>query len=484
MSRGPLRPFRFEHSNHFRRLGHWAIGVVVLFFLVSPAAYAQSAGDELGSLREEVRQLRDELAMLRALVVSGESSGRVPSSQAVFDASLFDAGTQNTVPGDSQLSSTALLPLIQAQVAEHARTKVESNSRMPVRLFGTILSNTFYNSGNANWLDAPNVVPAESGSGGTGSFSSTLRQTRIGAVIDGPDVGGFRTSGFFAMDFFGGVPGFRTGQTMGVPRLLYGFMRLDGEKTAFEIGQDLMPLAPRNPESLGSFSFPSLFYSGNLYFRVPQARVERAFNLGDADVMQLDVAIVAPVSGDLPTESFTFAPPRLPGEGSRRPALQARLAWRRTGPVPGEPHAEVGMSGHYGSERRSSGSVSSWATAFDFMLQRGRLSLQGEAWAGQNIDAFGGSVGQLAKSRGGFAEVGWTATPRLGFNSGFGIDSLFDHDRFAADISENASLFANAIYQFTPEFATSFEWRRLMTRRVDAAEGSNNHFNMAFAYSF
>ena len=438
----------------------------------------------LESLREEVSQLRDELAMLRELVVSGESFGSVGSPQAVFDATPFDTEARNTVPGDSTASSIARLPLIQAQVAELARTKVESNSRMPVRLFGAILSNTFYNSGNANWLSAPNVVPAGSGQGSTGSFSSTLRQTRVGAIIDGPDVGSFRTSGFFAMDFFGGIPGFRTGQTMGVPRLLYGFMRLDGEKTAFEIGQDLMLLAPRNPESLASFSFPNLFYSGNLYFRVPQLRVERAFVLGDSDIVQMDLAIVAPVSGDLPTDSFTFVPPRLPGEGSKRPALQGRLAWRRTGPVPGEPYAEVGMSGHYGSERRLSGSVSSWAAAFDFMARRGRLSLQGEAWVGQNIDAFGGSVGQLAKSRGGFAELGLRVNPKLGFNGGFGIDSLFDRDRFAINITENASLFANAIYQFTPEFATSFEWRRLMTHRVDAAELFNNHFNMAFAYSF
>ena len=469
MSLGPSRPIRSGRCNSLGWRVHLAARLSFLFLLLPGAAWAQSAGDEFENLREEVAELRAELEMLRQLLVSGEGADR---SGPAYDEPALNAANRDRGQGDRQPGPGVPIPLIQAQVEELVQTKVESNSRMPVRLFGTILSNTFYNSGEANWLVAPNVVPS-TGQGSTGSFSSTLRQTRLGAIIDGPDVGSFRTSGFFAMDFFGGVPGFRTGQTMGVPRLLYGFMRLDGEKTSFEIGQDLMLLAPRNPQSLASFSFPSLFYSGNLYLRVPQIRIERRLDIGSSDVLGMDLAIVAPISGDLPTGSFTFTPPKLAGEGSRRPAFQGRLSWRRTGPVPGEPYAEVGLSGHYGSERRSSGLLSSWATAFDFMARRGSLSLQGEAW-----------VGQLAKSRGGFAEVGWSANPRVGFHGGFGIDSLFDSDRFPTDLRENSSVFANTIYQFTPEFATSFEWRRLLTRRVTRARAHNNHFNMAFAYSF
>ena len=135
------------------------------------------------------------------------------------------------------------VPIVQAQVAEFAQTKVESSTKFPVKIFGTIASNTFWNSNNTDWLDTPNFATASNG----GSFSSTLRQTRIGASIDGPEVGGFKTSGVVAMDFFGGISNFSTGQTMGLPRLLYGYMRLDGTRTAFEIGQDHMILAPKNP---------------------------------------------------------------------------------------------------------------------------------------------------------------------------------------------------------------------------------------------
>ena len=456
---------------------------LALLLLVPTGSKGQARDPEIQSLREEVRQLRAELEALRAEVRSGgvaEPSGLGASRSQAYPATAIE----DSAADQAGSAAAELLPLLQAQVDEHAQTKVESNSRMPVRLFGTILSNTFFNSGEANWLDAPNVVPPAAGLASTGSFSSTLRQSRLGAIIDGPDVGGFSTTGVFALDFFGGVPSFKTGQTMGIPRLLYRFMRLENDNTAVQIGQDLMVLAPQNPTSLAAFSFPNLFYSGNLYLRVPQARVERTFQSGRQDQLELQLGITAPVSGDIPTDSFTFVPPNLPGERSRRPAVQGRLAWRREGLIPGEPLLELAASGHYGTERRDSGDLSSWVGALDFMAIGERFGAKGEFWVGQNVDAFGGSVGQLAKSRGGFFEGKFRPSEQLEFNGGFGIDSLFDQVAFPADLEENSTFFANTIYQFTPEFATSLEWRRLLTTPTAGKNRTNHHLNLVFAYSF
>ena len=454
--------------------------------LVPPVAGAQTGEGEIAVLREEVSGLRRELAALRAEFQNMTERGNTGRPNDGPEESSGATSTREPSPvGPNQsLQNHPLLGLLETQIDELAQTKVESNSRMPVRFFGTILSSTFFNSGEANWLDIPNVVPPDRTSPSKGSFSSNLRQSRLGAIIDGPEVGSFQTSGFLAMDFFGGVPGFKTGQTMGIPRLLYAFMRLDGPTTAFEIGQDLMILAPRNPTSLAAFSFPNLFYSGNLYLRVPQARVEQVFGRGRKNEVELQLGIVAPVSGDLPTDSFTFVPPNLPGEKSRRPAVQARVAWRRTGGIPGEPVFELGASGHYGSERRTGRSPSSWVGSLDFMARSRHVGVQGEFWVGQNIDAFGASIGQLAKSRGGFFEGTYITNDRLAFHAGFGIDSLFDRVAFPAPLTENATFFANTIYQFTPEFATSLEWRRLMTTPSTGTRRINNHFNMVFAYSF
>jgi hypothetical protein len=46
--------------------------------------------------------------------------------------------------------------MLQAQVGNWP-VKVEAASKFPVTLTGTILSNTVYNSGDANWLES-NIV--------------------------------------------------------------------------------------------------------------------------------------------------------------------------------------------------------------------------------------------------------------------------------------------------------------------------------------
>jgi hypothetical protein len=52
------------------------------------------------------------------------------------------------------------MDMLQTQVAELAQTKVESTTRLPVKLFGTVHAGVFANSDNANWLDNPNIVNA------------------------------------------------------------------------------------------------------------------------------------------------------------------------------------------------------------------------------------------------------------------------------------------------------------------------------------
>jgi hypothetical protein len=145
---------------------------------------------------------------------------------------------------------------------------------------------------------------------------------------------------------------------------------------------------------------------------------------------------------------------------------------------------EIGLSGHSGSERYVTGSSSSWAGAVDFEAKAGRAGIAGEWFAGRNIDAFGGSLGQLAKSAGGFIEARVAATRRLGFNAGYGTDRLFHRSAFPVPLIRNSTVFANTIYQFTPELATSFEYSWLSTTPAVGKARRNNHFNLVLAYSF
>ncbi len=456
-----------------------------------PPLPAQTQEEEMRSMRLELRQLRqeldtlrDEVRQLKAPAVQPQPAGapQQPRGQEAAQAS------PQTVPesGSAEVTSVAdALPLLQAQVAEQAQTKVESNSKLPVKIFGTIVSNTFVNTGEVNWLENPNIVVPAPASLPAGSFSSTLRQSRIGAVVEGPTIGSAKVNGFFAVDFLGGVPNFQTGQVMGIPRLLYAFVRVEGAKTALEVGQDQMILAPRNPTSLAAMSFPDLYRSGNLYLRAPQVRVEHTFSAGKSGDILAVGGIMAPVAGDFASNALTFVPPNLAGERSRWPALQARLAWRGRPAGVGEDKGwEIGVSGHYGRERYIASVTPSWATALDFDAHSGRVGLGGEWFVGRNLDAFGGALGQLAKSTGGFFEGRLRATPRLEFNSGFGKDRLFDLSGYKVTMAGNTGVYANTIFRWTPELASSIEYRWLSTVPTQGAARRNNHINFVFAYSF
>ncbi len=369
--------------------------------------------------------------------------------------------------------------MLQTQIAELAQVKVESESRMPVKIFGTIHTNVFANSGTPNWLENPNLVAAPPADGRQGTFSATLRQTRIGLSMAGPTVGSARASANVAMDFFGGIPGFQTGQVMGLPRLLVAFARIETDRTAVEIGQDQMMLAPRDPTSLAAFAFPALFRSGNLYLRTPQARIEQVI----AGNVRLSGGIVAPIAGDLATEDYRFVPPALSGERSRRPGVQAHIGFA-SGPADAERVAGFGVSGHYGWERRVGELADSWAAAFDFGVRRDRVGLAGEAFVGENIDAFGGALGLDARAAGGWAELQFFAGDRASFNLGAGVDQITDERRALLARRMNRTGYGNMIFSLTPEVQASFEYRWLETSPGTGSERRNHHFDWVLAYKF
>jgi hypothetical protein len=421
----------------------FVVYAAVLVFGAPAVAAAQTSADEilreLGALRAEVRQLRQELEAVKA---------QAPA-----------------------------LEIVQTQLAEHAQTKVESTSRFPLRVFGTIHAHAFANSAAPNWLDIPNLIGAPVTNPGT--FSMGLRQTRIGLAGDGPTLGTVRTSGVVALDFFGGIPGFQTGQVMGLPRLLVAYARFQGDRAALQIGQDHMLLAPRDPTSLSGFAFPLLFRSGNLYLRAPHARAEYSL----APLLRVAGGIMAPIGGDLVGEDYRFVPPALGGERSRRPAVQARIELG-TPEADAPRRAAIAAAGHYGWERRPAGLVPSWAASVDFGARRDMFGVAGEVFVGDNIDAFGGALGLDARAAGGWAELQLIPTARLSFQAGGGIDDVTDGRRAVLIRRRNRSAYGNVIVSLTPELQASFEYRWLATLPLATSEQRNHHFDWVLAYKF
>jgi len=372
-----------------------------------------------------------------------------------------------------------MIEVLQAQVEEQAQVKVESASRMPVKVFGTILTNTYVNSSDAIWLENPNFVGNPGATGPRGSMSATARQSRVGLETSGITVGPWQATGTMIADFYGGVTGFQTGTVMGLPRLLYAFGRLETDRTAIEIGQDHAILAPRDPTSLAAQSFPLLYRSGNLYLRTPQARVERRIS----PAVGLAMGIVAPIAGDAST-TYEFAPAAGSGERSMRPGLEARIDLAH-GNAQSRGEFAIAGSGHYGWRRSAAATTAAaWAMALDFNVRAGRVGASGEFFAVDNGEAFGAAISQPGRAVGGWFEGRFIANSRTTLAGGFGSDQpRFAEGRLTRQ--DNRTLFGTTIVQLTPELAASLEYRYMQTDLgLVPVTRRNHHVNAAFAVKF
>ena len=463
---------RRSRSSRFR-----SAALTLLISLAAAPALAQAPADpraavapDVAALRAEVDELRGEVSALRAML-------------AEMRATLAPAASVRPAAQTPQQPAPAVTPeqleVVRTQLGELSQVKVESASRQPLRLSGTILANTFVNSGDANWLENPNLVDAPSlSSGRTGSMSGTMRQSRVGLEMTGVAVGSWQATGAIVADFFGGVPNFQTGTVMGLTRMVYAFARLQREGTAIQVGQDHVLLAPRDPTSLAALSFPLLFRSGNLYLRAPQVRVEQA--LGDR--WHAAVGLVAPIAGDAGSD-FEFAPAAGTGERSKLPGLQARIAVGRDDPdAPRE--ASIGFSGHVSGRRVGDFDEASWAAVVDFRVRSGRAGVTGEWFAAENVEAFGGAVSQSGRATGGWIEGQFAVTPKTSVNGGFGLDRPSDAvGRLVR--AENRSAYGNLMVTFTPEVAVSAEYRWLRTRLgFQPQSRQNHHVNLVLALRF
>ncbi len=441
-----------------------------LWLAAAPPAAAiagQNAADGGGSAsRDEVAALRDEVAELRAALADLRRE-----LTAIRTTGVASAGAA-VQPAEAQPPAVPV-EMLQTQVEQLAQEKVSSGSRFPVILSGTILSNTVYNSAEANWLEGPNLVGTTSG----GSMTTTMRQSRVGVDVGVIPVGGWNATGRLILDFFGGTPGFVTGTVMGLPRLLYAFGRLERGGTAIQIGQDHVLLAPRDPTSLAAFAFPQFFRSGNLYLRAPQVRLEQ--KLGGFAVK---AGIVAPVVGDA-GPAYVFAPPAGAGERSERPAFEGHVGFDR-GTDTGAGEFHLGASGHYGWSTFGPSLEASAAGAVDFLARAGRVGIAGEAYAAEDMDAYGAGVAQRGRSEGGWIEARLRASSRLSFTGGAGIDRRPDGLGQAGRL-RNTSAFGNTIVQLTPEVAVSLEYKWLQTRYGPVpVNRENHHVNAVFAVTF
>ena len=225
--------------------------------------------------------------------------------------------------------------------------------------------------------------------------------------------GSVRTSAVVAMDFFGGIPGFQTGSGDG-PATVAGSVA--GGSTARRRCRDWA--GSHDSVAQGSDLARGVRVSAVVPLRQSVFACRRSVSSepsrrGSARqeelLRRLPVTSRSRITGSCHRPSLASvrdAPVCRPGSATRAANRPPRVWWIS------------GVSGHYAWERRPLELADSWAGSFEFALRRDWIGAAGEAYSGENIDAFGGALGLDARATGGWAELQLKPTTRFSIQAG------------------------------------------------------------------
>jgi hypothetical protein len=387
-----------------------------------------------------------------------------------------------------------------AQIKEHAQTKIESDSRFRVKLFGMILANTYVNTDTSSRFDNPMFAPSPTTDVGKNNFGATLRQSRIGLAMEGPRLGprlgDARLSAEAEFDFWGGTSGELDGDVFGFLRVITASARLDWEKTSLTVGQRPPLISPLNPTSLAAVWIQPLTGAGNISQWRPQIMMERRVGSNDSSQVIIQGGILTPFGESLQGRTI---------EGG--PGYQSRVAYRR--PLDSDRKLELGF-GSYVHRRPFplSRHVNSYAITGDWMVPLGsRLELSGEAFFGRAVglaeesgnryDSLYAVTGPITlpgtsirgiRSAGGWAQMAIKARSDLDFNFAYGQEDPRNRDIFSGQIGASTKFknqvgSANFIWQLRQNFLFSLEYRRFWTNYT-LRQRTGNHYNLAVGYMF
>jgi hypothetical protein len=355
-----------------------------------------------------------------------------------------------------------------------------------------VLLNGFYNSAGVNNSDVPQIAAADTI--GIGSVGGTVRQTRLGVLVNEPDVLRGDFAGELDVDFFGGQQPSSGGRTFPLLRLRRALATLtwtgNGSSMQLLIGQEGPLVADRSPRSLASIGFPDFAAAGNLWLWIPQVRLTGEF--GTTLRLALQGAVLAPGTGT-PQPAFTTQPDS--AERSGRPSLETRLrlAWG-----PADDPSEIGIGAHIGwflgTDTLSGDSllVSHAATA-DGRFKFGMIELVGEAFVGQALTGLGGGgIGQNTgaggvpvQTKGGWGQLNLRPSTEWMFGGGCGIDDPDDADVGGAAGARLKNLVCEGHLEWRPRgpMVFGFEFRHFKTLYA-AGDFTANHINLAAGYRF
>lgn len=483
---------------------------MLVFLLTSVPVSAQQ------TVAERVQQLTEAMTAVQAQLDASQSQlaeirRQLAALQA--EAGISGASPSGTPNGDTDAAKLAAQvdelrekqSMQEAQIAVQDQTKIESESKFPVKVSGLVVMNGFINTRNVDMEATPTLaVP------GLGSTGATLRQTILGLDMRGPHLLGARSHGDLRIDFDGsaaGSGGYSDGYGIDLVRLRTAHAALDWDHTEAFFSMDRPILSPNTPDSLTAIAEPSLAWSGNLWNWTPQAGITQDFALGSAQHLRAQAALIdladAPYTAGLATGNGNVLT-KSTAEASRWPGVEARVSGGHF-----EGGLQIGVGGLFASHRSIGGTkFDSWAGTFDYRLPLpARMELTGSFYRGQALGGLGAGAYKdyvFALDDGGYYFKtlddigGWTQWKqrlgqRLEFNEAFGTDQVpagqlrpYAGPASATyqNVARNRTVTGNFIFSPSAYLLFSLEYRRIESSPVNGTTAASDVIGVAAGYKF
>ncbi|MFH2000180.1 MAG: hypothetical protein ABIK28_10890, partial [Planctomycetota bacterium] len=378
-----------------------------------------------------------------------------------------------------------------------------AQSTVKIKFYGYIKLDASYDNarisdGNyAKWVEAPGGRRYDD------EVNITARQSRFGMIFKGPDFGDATTSAQVEVDFYEG-----TTENKNQPYMRHAYMELKWKDKDFSLlaGQTWDVIAPLFTPTV---NYSVAWWAGDIGYRRPQIRVTKGFGSKDSAYSELTLA-VARMIGDSATDStgVTRTDPGDTGEDATLPCLQGRFSV--SFPFGGK-RATLGVSGHWSEEEYDydlldhSIDVRSWSGNIDLSLPvTDAVTAQGEAFIGENLDAYLGGIGQgiattrdvnnvvtkvtAIKSRGGWGALSIKpADSNFSYNVGASSDHISEHDAQMMTGNPrltNFSAFGNVWYKINSAASWGFEISRWRTKYKTGDPGNSLRFQTSFMFKF
>ena len=448
------------------------------------AARIESMRQELIDSRDEMRAMRAELEELRHII------GERDSREADAAAASLRANIEK-LREDSEV--------LQAEVKQHDQTKIETESKFPVQISGSVLFTSLGNSGASDNVDAPTIAMAPPSSAPAGSLTATARQTILGLDANGPHFGSARTSAALSVDFFGGVPYAETTTAGGVLRLRTAHATLAWPDRAVTVAFDRPILSPREPTSWITLGEPALAWSGNLWTWAPQFEFRQEMSRG----WYGELALIDPAAPE--ASALTGLRTLNSAERSRQPGYEAHLG---NSIELGNRKLTWGTGGYlsrqsYPGDRH----LDAWAGTVDWDIALASpLEISGTFYRGRGIGGLGGGAfkdyvpfDNYTRRKGLDDEGGWGQlklrfSPVFEANVAAGVDNAFAGELRGSDYSteqdayqslaRNLTAYGNVVYRPYTYLLFSAEYRQIRSTPIEGSANQNHILGLAAGYLF